>query len=44
MISGQIGIAYVSGDPAVPARGIRNFEKENKNSTLEVVGLIFEGE
>ena len=31
LLSGQIGIAYVSGDPAAPARVICNFEKENKN-------------
>jgi large subunit ribosomal protein L10 len=34
----------VAGDPTAPARVIRNFEKENKNSTLEVVGMVFEGE
>ena len=44
LFSGQIGIAYVTGDPTAPARVIRNFEKENKNSTLEVVGMVFEGE
>ena len=44
LLSGQIGIAYVAGDPTAPARVIRNFEKENKNSTLEVVGMVFEGE
>ena len=44
LFSGQIGIAYVAGDSAAPARVIRNFEKENKNSTLEVVGMVFEGE
>ena len=44
LFSGQIGIAYVVGDPTAPARVIRNFEKENKNSTLEVVGMVFEGE
>ena len=44
LLSGQIGIAYVTGDPTAPARVIRNFEKENKNSTLEVVGMVFEGE
>ena len=43
-LSGQIAIAYVSDDPAAPARVIRNFEKENKNVTLEVIGLVFEGE
>ena len=42
-LSGQIGIAYVSDDPTAPARVIRNFEKENQNITLEVVGLVFEG-
>ena len=44
LLNGQIGIAYVSGDSTAPARVIRNFEKENKDSTLEVIGLIFEGE
>ena len=44
LLSGQIGIAYVSGDPTAPARVIKNFEKENKNATLEMVGLVFEGE
>ena len=44
LLLGQIGIAYVTGDPAAPARVIRNFEKENKNSTLEVVGMVFEGD
>ena len=43
-LNGQIGIAYTSGDSAAPARVIRNFEKENKNVTLEVIGLVFEGE
>ena len=43
-LNGQIGIAYVSGDAAVPARVIRNFEKGNKDATLEVIGLVFEGE
>ena len=44
LLNGQIGIAYVSGDSAAPARVIRNFEKENKDTTLEVIGLVFEGE
>ena len=44
LLSGQIGIAYVSNDPTAPARVIRNFEKTNKTATLEVVGLVFEGE
>ena len=43
-LNGQIGIAYVSGDATAPARVIRNFEKGNKDSTLEVIGLVFEGE
>ena len=43
-LNGQIGIAYVSGDSTAPARVIRNFEKENKDATLEVIGLVFEGE
>ena len=44
LLSGQIGIAYVLDDPTAPARVIRNFEKENKDATLDVVGLVFEGE
>jgi len=44
LLNGQIGIAYVTGDSTAPARVIRKFEKENKDATLEVIGLIFEGE
>jgi large subunit ribosomal protein L10 len=44
LLNGQIGIAYVSGDAAAPARVIRNFEKGNKGATLEVIGLVYEGE
>ena len=44
LLNGQIGIAYVSGDAAAPARVIRNFKKENKDATLKVIGLVFEGE
>ena len=40
---GQVGIAYADEDPASPARVIKNFMKENKD-TLEVLGLVFEGE
>ena len=40
---GQVGIAYAEADPVTPARVIKNFRKENKD-TLEVLGLIFEGE
>jgi len=40
---GQVGIAYSSQeDPISPARVIKDFKKENKGS-LEVLGLIFEG-
>jgi len=42
-IKGQVGIAYVDSDPTSPARVIKNFKKGNKN-TLEVLGLVFEGE
>ena len=44
LLNGQVGIAYASVDSIAPARVIRNFEKENKNATLEVIGLVFEGE
>ena len=40
---GQVGIAYAASDPTSPARVIKNFKKEYKN-TLEVLGLVFEGE
>jgi len=40
---GQVGIAYADKDPTSPARVIKLFKKGNKN-TLEVLGLIFEGE
>ena len=42
-LNGQVGIAYVNEDPTSPARIIKNFKKNNK-VTLEVLGLIFEGE
>ena len=41
-MSGQVGIAYSSQDPISPARVIKDFKKENKDS-LEVLGLVFEG-
>ena len=44
LLQGQIGIAYSFNDPTAPARVIRDFKKEDKNATLEVVGVIFEGE
>ena len=40
---GQVGIAYTDEDPASPARVIKNFKKKNKD-TLQVLGLVFEGE
>ena len=43
LLNGQIGIAYGSGDATAPARVIRNFKKENKDATLRVIGLVFEG-
>ena len=42
-LKGQVGIAYAGSDPTSPARVIKNFKKEYKD-TLEVLGLIFEGE
>ena len=42
-LKGQVGIAYANEDPTSPARVIKNFKKENKD-TLEVLGLVFEGE
>ena len=41
-MTGQVGIAYSSEDPISPARVIRDFKKENKDS-IEVLGLVFEG-
>jgi len=41
ILSGQVGVAY-SEDPTAPARVIKDFKKENKDS-LEVLGLLFEG-
>jgi len=40
---GQVGIAYSIDDPVSPARVIKDFRKENKDS-LEVLGLVFEGD
>ena len=40
---GQVAIAFADKDPTSPARIIKNFKKENKD-TLEVLGLVFEGE
>ena len=42
ILSGQIGIAYASDNPAAPAKVIKNFSKDN--DCLEVVGLYFDGE
>jgi len=44
LLNGQIAIAYAQADPTAPARVIRNFTKENKDVSLEVVGLVFEGQ
>ena len=41
-LMGQVGIAYATDDPTSPARVIKEFKK--KNDSLEVVGLVFEGE
>ncbi len=43
ILNGQIGIAYSEEDPTAPARVIKDFKKENEDS-LEVLGLLFEGE
>ena len=42
-LQGQVGIAYAAEDPTSPARVIKNFKERNKVS-LEVLGLVFEGE
>lgn len=42
-LNGQIAIAYAKDDPTAPARVIKHFEKNNEDS-IEVVGLIFDGQ
>ncbi len=42
LLNGQVAIAF-SEDPVAPARVIKDFLKENKDS-LEVLGVFFEGE
>ena len=42
--SGQVGIAYAENDPTAPARVIRDFEKNNDEVDLEVLGMVVEGE
>ena len=42
-LAGQVAIAYSNDDPVSPARVIKDFRKENKDS-LEVLGLVFEGD
>ena len=42
--SGQVGIAYAEADPTAPARVIRDFEKNNDEMDLEVLGMVVEGE
>ena len=42
ILSGQVGIAYASDNPAAPAKVIKDFSKEN--DCLEVIGLFFDGE
>ena len=44
ILNGQIAIAYAQADPTAPAKVIRDFTKENKDVSLEVVGLVFEGQ
>ena len=44
VLQGQIGIAYAYEDPTAPARVIKDFISEHKDSSFEVVGLIFDGE
>ena len=43
-LSGQVGIAYAESDPVAPARVIRDFEKKNDKMSLEVLGMVVEGE
>ena len=42
LLENQVAIAF-SEDPVAPARVIKDFLKENKNS-LEVLGVLFDGE
>ena len=39
--NGQIGVAYTTADPTLPARVIKEFKKAN--NVLEVVGLFLDG-
>jgi len=41
-LTGQISISYGKDDPSDPARVIKEFNK--KDGSLEVIGILFEGE
>ena len=43
LLNGQVAIAF-SEDPVAPAKVIKEFLKENKDNSLEVLGVFFEGE
>jgi large subunit ribosomal protein L10 len=43
LCNGQIGIAYTTADPAVPAKVIKDFIKDNEDC-LEVTGFFIDGE
>ena len=40
LLNGQVAIAF-SEDPVAPAKVIKEFLKENKDNTLEVLGVFF---
>jgi len=44
ILNGQVGIAYSLDDGVSPARSIKSFLKDNDNATLDVLGVLFEGE
>ncbi|OUW63456.1 MAG: 50S ribosomal protein L10 [bacterium TMED198] len=44
ILNGQIAIAYSEVDAISPARSIKEFLKENDKASLDVLGVLFEGE
>ena len=41
-LDGEIALAYSTDDPLAPARGVYEFEKQNKDS-LKLVGGVYQG-
>ena len=44
ILNGQIAIAYSAEDAISPARSIKEFLKENSKASLDVLGVLYEGE